>query len=295
MTLPDVVPARRRARRGTAVRGAVLLPVLVAALAGCTTTVEEEPAGSTASVEQAAEPAPEPAAPTPSPSPSAPGGLYVGYYQEDREDNPEDPMPGSFYLWLPEEDTEFSGAMSFTYIGCQDTNIGTVSGVKDLVRISGDWTGSVDENPVGGPYSGLYDLDEERFAGTYENADGKLHVVVQGCIEYYVATEGVWEMSAPGAKDPDTFDVAVEDGDLTWTEVDGAAGYLVGVYDVVAAREGRQAILGQTLVVAGQGLGNTMSLDSLGSTVAGGEYVVAVSAFSAGGDRLGYTSRAWTP
>ncbi len=290
MTPPALsLPLRRR---GRPLAAAVLLAGLALATAGCSGPTMESGAP-TASGEATVLGLGSASTPTPTPTPSEaspPGGLYVGFYQEDREDNPEDPMPGSYYLALPEGDGDFSGAMSFSYIGCQDKNGGTVAGRKAALGLAGDWTGTVDGREVGGPYTGSYDPAQERYWGTYENADGKVHIVVANCVEFHVASHGIWEMSLPGAKDPETFDVTVEGERVTWTPVDEAAWYLVSVFDVDAAMEGRQAIVGQEMVPAGMLAASTAAY-GLGPT----EHVVAVSAFSVDGDRLGYTSRSFTP
>jgi len=70
------------------------------------------------------------AAPLAAPAAAGPDGLYVGYYQEDPASNPEDPTPGSIYLSLPAGDNAFAGSMFFTYVGCQTSNVGLVSGRK---------------------------------------------------------------------------------------------------------------------------------------------------------------------
>jgi hypothetical protein len=61
---------------------------------------------------------------------SAPGGLYIGYYHEDPISNPEDPVPGALYLSLPAGDSSFAGKMFFTYLGCQTSSVGSISGAK---------------------------------------------------------------------------------------------------------------------------------------------------------------------
>ena len=72
----------------------------------------------------------------------APGGAYIGYYQENPVTNPEDPVPGAVYLRLPAADGAFSGDMFFTYVGCQSSNLGRVSGRQSGLSLSGSPRGS---------------------------------------------------------------------------------------------------------------------------------------------------------
>lgn len=236
-----------------------------------------------------------PAAPAPAPAASSPpGGLYVGHYQEDAANNPENPMPGSFYLYLPEGDAAFSGAMSFTYIGCQSTNVGTVSGTKSGLALSGNWTGTVDNVPVGGPYTGTYDATAQRYSGTYQNSGGKVRVTVPNCIDYYVAAYGTWEMSPVAARSPADFVVSVGGGNVTWTDVAGVAQWLASVYDVAKTQSGSDAVVKQALITATSAASEqTVPLSMLGLT-SGRQYVLAITAFNGQHQRVGYTSTTYT-
>ena len=246
-------------------------------------------------------PAPAPSGPaSPSPAPgtpatSAPAGLYVGHYQEDRANNSEDPMPGSFYLNLPDGNAAFNGEMSFTYVGCQSSNVGTVSGTKNNLALSGNWTGTVDGVGVGGPYQGTYDVATQRYSGIYNNAGGKVHVTVQNCIDYHVAAYGTWEMSPIQARSPNDFTVSVSGGNVVWADVSGTSQWLASVYDLLLAQTGSQAVVRQALIPAinGSTADQAVALSSLG-LVSGRAYVLAITAFGAENQRLGYTSSSYT-
>jgi hypothetical protein len=129
---------------------------------------------------------------TPVPGPSAPGGLYLGYYAEDPTTNPEDPTLGAFTLNLPTGNASFSGSMYFTYVGCQTSNVGVVSGTKADLSLSGTWAGAVDGSPQSGPYSGTFNNTTQSYAGTYGNAGGKQYRDLRPCIEYHMAPNGTW-------------------------------------------------------------------------------------------------------
>jgi hypothetical protein len=221
---------------------------------------------------------------------TAPGGLYVGYYQEDAVNNPEDPMPGSYYLQLPEGNASFAGEMSFTYIGCQTSNVGTVSGNKNGVALDGNWTGTVDGTPVGGPYTGRYDAAGQRYSGTYRNAGGKVHI--SGCdnFEYDVAALGTWEMFPVESRSPADFTISVAGGNVNWTAVAGVSRWLASVYDVARTTTGSNAVTQQALFNAAQ---RTVPLASLGLTT-GRAYVLAITAFNSSNQRVGYTSLRYT-
>ena len=226
---------------------------------------------------------------------SAPGGLYVGYYQEDAANNPEDPMPGSYYMQLPQGNATFAGEMSFTYIGCLNTNVGTVSGTKRDLALEGNWTGTVDGTPVGGTYTGQYDAAQLRYSGTYRNAAGKVHITGCDDFEYDVAALGTWEMFPVEARSPATFVVTVSGGQLNWADVNGVSRWLASVYDVARTQSGGNAVVWQNAI---QAVGNTTVEQSVPVTslalVSGRLYVLAITAFDANNQRIGYTSTSYT-
>lgn len=180
----------------------------------------------------------------------APGGLMVGYYQEDAINNPENPMPGTFYMNLPVGRGSYNGQMYYTYVGCQSENVGTISGDKDLNgNISGTWSGDVDGYAVGGPYDGHYNPLTGLYEGNYQNASGKLHITIEDCIEYHVAAYGSFKLFPVEVSWPASFRLSKDSNDrIAWTQPDHAARVLVSVIDREAAvTNGPDAILYQDL------------------------------------------------
>lgn len=125
------------------------------------------------------------------PTPSG-KSLYIGYYLEDPATNPEDPVGGSIYLNIPDEDGAFDGSMYFTYVGCQSSNVGTVSGTKSGNTLTGNWSGTIDNTAQTGSYTGAYSAVESRYSGVYDVSAGKQFFSIDNCIEYYIAPNGTW-------------------------------------------------------------------------------------------------------
>lgn len=170
--------------------------------------------------------------------PTAPGGLYVGYYQENPLANPEDPMPGAFVLQLPDADATFNGSMFFTFVGCQKSNVGAVKGAKTGYQLKGEWSGNIDNSQQSGPYSGTYDPVKGAYKGTYSNSAGKQFKDIKGCIQYWIGPHGSWEMFAVEKSQPESFKPAVAGALVTWPKVPGAAMTLVYVIDQALAQTG---------------------------------------------------------
>lgn len=217
-----------------------------------------------------------------------PGGVYVGYYQEDPITNPEDPTMGSVYLNLPAADSGFSGTMYFTYFGCQSSNTGTISGTKKGTALSGTWSGSVDGTQQNGAVEGAYSSAQNAYAGTYTVAGGKQHVDVPSCISYYIAPKGTFELFAVGQNAPSSFSVNINGHDIRWMPPSSTMMTLVFVLDPAVASSGHgNATVWQTLVLGPTG---TASLDQAGLT-AGHHYVIAVSAADSRLRRVGFASK----
>ncbi len=236
--------------------------------------------------------------PAPAPAPgfapeqpdSPPGGLYVGYYQEDPATNPEDPMPGAYSLTLPEGDGSFSGSMFFTYVGCQSSNVGTVSGSKSGLTLSGNWSGTVDGSAQSGSYTGTYEAATQSYSGAYTNAGGKQFRDLRPCIEYTIAPQGTWEMFPVDAKVPAEFGVTVNGRDVSWTSTAGAQLTLVYVLDPAIAQSGGNPVLWQTVVP-----GTTSVAIPAGVTLTSGQsYVAAVGVSDSASQRLAFGSRRFT-
>jgi hypothetical protein len=180
------------------------------------------------------------------------GGTYVGYYQEDPLTNPEDPMPGAFVLKLPEKDAAFDGAMFFTFVGCQHSNVGKVKGVKSGNDLSGSWSGTIDESPESGPYHGSYDPKLGSYKGVYANSGGKQFKDIKGCIQYFIGPNGSWEMFPVEQSQPASFKVAVSASKVTWPALPNAAMTLVYVIDASLAQSGAGNPIKVQTVLPGQ-------------------------------------------
>ena len=118
--------------------------------------------------------------------------LHIGYYTEDATTNPEDPTTGSLYLNIPKENGAFSGSMSFSYVGCQTSNVGTISGNKTSNTLTGSWSGTIDGTSQSGSYTGSLNSDNSYYSGDYEVSGGKQHITVDNCIDYFIAPKGKW-------------------------------------------------------------------------------------------------------
>jgi mono/diheme cytochrome c family protein len=218
-----------------------------------------------------------------------PGGLFVGYYQEDASSNPEDPVPGAVYLGLPDGEDKFSGNMYFTYFGCQSSNVGKISGNKTLASLNGNWSGSIDNTPQSGSYSGTYDVANILYSGTYTVASGKQLIDIPGCIKYSIAPNGSWSLFPVEQNTPATFTPSVNANTLVWSTPAGYATALVSVMDVAAAVtiNGSNAVKVQSQVFAP--LAN-FDLTPFALT-SGKPYLAVVNAFDSSRVRIGAGSK----
>jgi hypothetical protein len=219
---------------------------------------------------------------------AAPGGAYIGYYQENPVTNPEDPVPGAIYLRLPAADGAFSGDMFFTYVGCQSSNLGNVSGRKSGNSLSGNWSGTVDELAQRGAFTGSYDVENGLYTGTYTNAGGKQHRDLNPCIEYFIAPNGSWALFPIERNIPAGFEIRVTPNAARWANQDRAYGSLVTIFDAatLAASQGN-AIVWQTVL---DSEANSASLGDV-PLVSGREYVLSVVVLSDTAERLAFGSR----
>jgi hypothetical protein len=256
---------------GASLRRAALLCASVALLAACG-------GGS----DYGAAPAPSPV-PAPPPA-SAPGGLYVGYYAESPTDNPEDPTLGVLHLALPANDAAFSGAMFFTYVGCQSSNVGTISGNRSGNSLGGNWSGTIDGSAQSGSYNGTYSATTGLFSGTYTVTGGKQFRDLSPCIQYFIAANGTWELLGAGTSVPAGFGLSVASTTVQWTNPPNTALTLVAVLDEA------QALAGQASASRFQALDDaslqSLNLATVPGLIAGTRYVVAVATANAQGQRL---------
>ena len=218
----------------------------------------------------------------------APGGAYIGYYQENPVTNPEDPVPGAIYLRLPAADGAFSGDMYFTYVGCQSSNVGTVSGRKSGAALSGNWSGTVDDSAQRGVFAGSFDAANGYYTGTYNNAGGKQHRDLNPCIEYYIAPDGSWALFPIERNHPAGFEIRVTSNAARWARQPEAEGSLVTIFDagMLTSTQGN-AIVSQTLLESDS---HMFSLSQV-TLVRGREYVLSVAVIGATADRLAFGSR----
>jgi hypothetical protein len=236
-------------------------------------------------------PSPSPA-PAPAPAPTqAPGGLYVGYYQEDPANNPEDPMPGAYSLSLPSGNGNFAGSMFFTYVGCQTSNVGAVAGTKANLGLSGTWSGTIDNSSQSGAYSGSYDPASASYSGTYSNSRGKQFRDLSPCIQYSIAANGSWEMFPVNATVPSNFALSMAGRTINWSAVTGANFTLVYLLDPAIATSSGNPVLWQTVLTSASrsiAIPNTVALTS------GRPYVAAVGVGDAGFRRAAFGSLQFT-
>jgi cytochrome c5 len=221
-----------------------------------------------------------------------PGGLFVGYYQEDAASNPEDPVPGALYLALPEGDNSFSGKMFFTYFGCQSSNVGAVSGTKSAATINGNWSGTIDGTNQSGTYAGTFDVTNNAYSGNYTVAGNKQAISIPNCINYFIAPIGTWNLLSVENNSPITFTPTVNQNTMIWPTPNGYATALVSVMDVAAAVtiNGNNAVKVQSNVVAP--LAN-FDLTPFALT-SGKQYLAVVSAFDTNRVRIGTGSKRFT-
>jgi hypothetical protein len=219
---------------------------------------------------------------------AAPAGLYVGYYQEDPLTNPEDPTSGAFVLNLPDKDSAFNGAMYFTYVGCQTSNVGSVVGTKTGNALSGTWSGTVDGSAQSGLYNGTYDSGIGNYQGVYSNSGGKQFKSISNCIQYYIGPNGTWAMFPIEQNLPKTFAVVVNSALVSWVMPVGGASSLLYVIDPVIAQSGSgNPTKYQTILPANT---STFNLGLLGLT-SGKEYIVAALINSNSSIRLAFGSK----
>lgn len=231
------------------------------------------------------------------------GKLYYGYYLEDPLDNPEDPTPGTLVVNLPAGPGAFSGQMPFSYVGCLGgADIGTITGQRTDTALTGQWTGVVDNVPVGGGYIGTYNAANDQFDGTYTNAGGKVHVTGPNDCSHHIAAKGTWRLYGDTVSTPSSFVVSSTGGvspTWSWPSLGSAVFYLVRVFD--------QKCLAQSVTSAecmtgeGQTLLNRIDYPA-GFPEAkplkdGGSYLIAVHAIDVadGRKQIGFTTRIEKP
>lgn len=220
---------------------------------------------------------------------TAPGGLYIGYYQEDPTTNPEDPTAGVVYFILPNGDGSFSGSLYFTYVGCQTSNVGVVSGNKLGLALSGTWSGTIDGSAQSGAYSLAFDNVLNVYSGTYNNDKGKQFRDLRPCVQYTIAPNGTVELFPVGTLSTSISGATatnVSGANVTWS-ASGVSQYLVGVIDTTALSvgAGTNAVVWQSIVA-----GTTTSA-ALPTLVSGRSYIVLVAGLDSSYKRIYFSSK----
>jgi hypothetical protein len=230
---------------------------------------------------------------------AAPGGLYVGYYQEDPTNNPEDPVPGAIYLNLPEGNNTFSGNMFFTYVGCQSSNVGTVSGDKLDLDLSGKWTGTVDNTAQEGGYVGKFSTSLNIYQGSYTVKNGKQRIDIPNCIKYDIAAFGTWQLfaleqtysSTGSGSATGLIGVVVDNGNrIQWSPPDSTQASFVSVMDAALAAANANAIVWQSYYYDGTRAATVPA----GLLTAGREYIALAAGLTASGERTYFSSKRFT-
>lgn len=198
--------------------------------------------------------------------------LYIGAYQEDRMTNPEDPTPGIVYLNIP-AGGNFSGEMYFTYVGCQSSNIGWVSGSRAGASLTGQWQGTLDGTQQNGGFNGSWVASQSAFQGSYTVAGGKQRISVPSCIDYFVAPKGSFSLWSIGTSSSPQFSLRASVAGASWSSVAQAAGALIAVIDADAAVSNHgNAIISQQILT---GASTSLTWSAL-QLVPGHNYVAAV-------------------
>lgn len=213
--------------------------------------------------------------------------LYLGYYQEDPLTNPEDPTAGAFVLTLPVGDGAFKGSMFFTYVGCQTSNVGEVQGSKKGNVLSGTWSGTIDGSPESGPHEGTFDPSAGFYKGTYEVSGGKQFKSIAGCIEYYIAPNGRWELFPVNRSEPAGFRITVTGALVSWDVPPGALMSLVYVVDPGIAGTAVNPIKWQTILSGSTG---SIDLSSMHLT-SGKRYIISALISDKKSARIAFASQ----
>ena len=158
--------------------------------------------------------------------------IYLGYYNEDPTNNPEDPTAGFLVACMPSSDGSFKSQFLFSYTGCQGgVDKGTVDGNRTCNNISGNWSGNVDGTNIGGSFDGNWDSARSRFSGTWNNSSGKVKIDFGSSCNYWVAGNGTWVLYGLDSDDGN-LNIQVSGSSITWNNaITGVNGFLISFYD----------------------------------------------------------------
>jgi hypothetical protein len=234
-------------------------------------------------------PPPPPPAPPPSAPAPAPGGLYIGWYEEDPVNNPEDPTVGALFFRVPAADGDFAGFMPFSYAGCSvGVDTGAMAGTRSGNRLTGTWAGTLDGAAVGGGFSAdLVDgSNPPRFDGSFTNANGKQPISAGPC-NYFMAAHGRFRLYGAVASEPAgvalNFDGNSTAPALTWTGVPAGALTTLRWFDEACLETTPTAascFLGEASTT-GSSLGYPSGFSGAQPLSVGGRYLVVLTAQTA--------------
>ncbi|MFN4264559.1 MAG: hypothetical protein ACK4F8_02290 [Aquabacterium sp.] len=230
---------------------------------------------------------------------SAPGGSYVGYYEEDSQTNPEDPTVGAIAMKLPDGNAPFAGAMYFTYFGCQNDNVGYINGNKTNGTIAGNWNGVLDTRTKNGAFEAAYNEAAQQFTGTFTVAGPKERIDV-ACgdtpLSYYVAPNGTFELFPQDSSRPASFSVTVQDGKVRWSANENDDTALVYVADPDQLTQGGSPILWQALEIGRTSLSPHAMQIAIGDTLTPDKtYLAVVVLLNDKGERIAFGSKSFKP
>jgi hypothetical protein len=194
-------------------------------------------------------------------------------------------------LNLPSSNTSFSGAMFFTYVGCQSENVGIVSGNKTDAGIAGNWSGSLDGVMNTGSYTGSWQaakpvLQRYIYQCRWQTIprSASVHPVL------HIAPNGSFEMFAAEKLIPDTFKISVTGRTLSWSNVNGSSVALVYVMNPQIVQTSGNPVVWQTIVPAS----GSVTIPQTVNLKAGSDYLVGVALTSDSLQRLAFGSKRFT-
>ncbi len=241
--------------------------------------------------------------------------LYLGYYMEDPQNNPEDPTTGGLIACIPDGNGTFRSQFVFSYYGCQGgIDKGDISGNRSGNNINGNWNGNVDGRSVGGSFTGQY--NNGAFSGTWTNSGGKLQVQVGSC-NYYVAGNGTWVLYQLDSDNGGlNINVSGNPPTISWNNnIQNVGGFLVSVYDkscmyskvslsdcttwsAACGSNVRSVTYGNINPLSGCGQVYPTPPNQAQKLVSGKEYVVSITAFGGNqnnvSDIKAYASKTFT-
>ncbi len=190
-----------------------------------------------------------------------PSGRMFGYFLQS--DEIADPVGniGGMYLTLPSGEGHFDGRMSFQFNSdCQRTNALQISGSKLFANLNGGTiSGSLDDatitepnNTFMGTFSGSYKRANDNYTGKYNrtgfSSDDSKNVA--GCVNYRVASKGVWAVYKQAFVYPAGFSVTQTADLINWSYVDGATKAVIMIVSPAKVDTADNAVIRQIITPA---------------------------------------------